>query len=137
MPHAAITTDEDHYNEGDAIRIPFKVTNEHDGTVVDLSRMSAEWRLKESLTDADADALVVKSGKQGVDEDQIEFTDPASGELEVIIESDPTGGDTDGVLTNADGTRAESQIFDWHFRVFDTAGNRVTSETGDWLIYAS
>lgn len=137
MPHAAITTDEDRYNEGDAIRIPYKVTNEHDGTTIDLTGMSAEWRLKESLTDADADALVTKTGEQGVDESQIDFTAPGSGELEVIIESDPTGGDTDGILTDSGGTRAQSEIFEWHFRVFDSNGNRVTAETGDWEIWAS
>ena len=137
MAHAAITTDEDRYREGDAIRIPFKVTNEHDGTTVDLAGMSAEWRLKESLTDADADALVTKTGEQGTSESQIEFTNPSSGECEVIIKSDPMGGDTDGVLTDSGGTRADSQVFEWHFRVFDTAGNRVTAETGDWLIWAS
>lgn len=137
MAHTEITTDEDRYDEGDAIRIPFAVTNEHDGTTIDLTGMSAEFRLKESLTDADADALVVKTGEESVDESEIDFTAPASGECEVIIESDPAGGDTDGVLTDAEGTRSASEVFEWHFRVFDGSGNRVTAETGDWVIHAS
>lgn len=141
MAHAQITPkDEDTYDEGDAIRIPFDVTDEHDSSTIDITGMSAEFRLKESLTDADADALVEKIGEQGVTEDQIAFTDATNGKCEVIIESDPdnTGnGDTDGVLTGDDGVRADSKVFEWHFRVIDSNGNRVTAETGDWTIHAS
>ena len=134
MAHAAITTKtEDHYYEGDAIRIPFAFVDEHNDTAIDLTGHSVEFRLKENLTDADVDALVTKTGDEGGTGSQIDFTDPVNGKCEVVIDT----GDTDGLVVDDGGTRIESKLFEWHVRVIDGNSNRVTSETGDWEIFAS
>jgi hypothetical protein len=135
MAHAAIVpTDDDRYYAGDAINIPFSFTDAHDGTVIDLTGMGVEFRLKENLTDADADALVEKTGTEGGTTNGVTFTDPVNGEVEININTGDTAAAVDDSST---GTRVESAIWDWHVRVIDTDGAQVTSETGTWEIWAS
>lgn len=142
MAHSKIVPkNEDRYYAGSYIAIPYNVTDEHDDTTIDLTGMSASWRLKESLTDLDADALVVKTGTQGGTEDEIEFTTPSSGECHVIIHSANSGdsaeGDTENIVVDESGNRVESKQFEWHFRVEDADGKEVTTDTGTWDIFNS
>lgn len=142
MAHAQITPkNEDRYYAGSYIGIKFTVTDEHSDTTIDLSGFTASFRVKESLTDLDADAKVEKTGTQGGTEDEIEFTTPTSGECKVIIDSansgDGTEGDTEGLVVDESGNRVESKTFRWHFRVEDGDGKEVTTETGTWEVYNS
>lgn len=133
MAHASITpNDSDRYYAGDSIDIPFAFTDQHDANAIDLTGMSVEFRLKHDLTDADADAVVVKTGTEGGTSSEVTFTDAVNGECTVHIDTD----DTSSVVIE-DSTRFESVVMDWHVRVIDGNGNRVTSETGTWEIFAS
>lgn len=133
MAHTSINpADNDNYYAGDAIDIPLKFMDKNNDQPIDITAMSVEFRIKESLTDADADALVTKTGEESVDESQISFTDPANGECTVHILT----GDTDAAVVE-DGTTIESKVMEWHVRVFDANDNRVTSVTGDWEMWAS
>lgn len=134
MAHASITpNDSDRYYAGDSIDIPFAFTDQHGDTAIDLTGMTVEFRLKHDLTDTDSDAVVVKTGTEGGTTDGVSFaSDPTTGECTVHIDTD----DTSSVVIE-DSTRFESVVMDWHVRVIDGNGNRVTSEVGDWEIFAS
>lgn len=133
MAHTSIQpADQDRYYAGDALTIPFEFTNEHDTTAIDLTGMTVEFRIKEDLTDDDANALVVKTGTEGGTEDEVSFPDPTNGRCEVHIATD----DTSDVIME-DTVRVESAVVQWHVRVIDGSGNQVTSEVGDWEMWAS
>lgn len=135
MAHSNITpTDEERYYAGDAIDIPFSVVDHNAETAIDLTGMDIEFRLKESLTDADVDALLVKTGTEGGTTDGVTFTDAVNGDVAININTTDTATVVDDPDT---GERVESVILDWHFRVIDTNGARVTSEAGEWEIHAS
>lgn len=135
MVHATITpTDDDRYYAGDAIDLPFSVMDHNSEVSIDLTGMSVEFRLKESLTDTDANAIVVKTGTEGGVSDGVTFTDPINGDVAININTDDTATVVDDIDT---GERVESVILEWHFRVIDTNGARVTSETGEWEVFAS
>lgn len=114
------------YHEGDALDLITTVTLE-DGTVVDLTGASATWRLKEDIKDREI--LVEKTGTQGGDESQIEFTQPQDGELTVHLET----GDTNGFIGWDDiiGTQRE---FYHELQVTDSAGKRVKGFHGPFEI---
>lgn len=137
MAHSTITpTDADRYYAGDAIDLPFTVQDHSAGTVIDLTGMSVEFRLKESLTDTDSNALITKTGTEGGATDGVTFTDALNGSVKININT----GDTSNVVDDVDTdpvTRLESVIIEWHFRVIDTNGARVTSETGEWEVFSS
>lgn len=143
MAHAKIIPkNEDHYYAGSYIAIPYNVTDEHADTAIDLTGMTATWRLKESLTDTDADALITKTGTEGGAGGEIEFdADPTTGTCKVIIDSANSGdaatGDTEDIVVDENGNRVESKVFEWHFRVEDSNGREVTTDTGTWEIYNS
>lgn len=135
MAHTSIEpTDADRYYAGDAIDIPFEFTYES-GTAIDITNATIEFRIKENLTDADADAVVTKSSNNtdANGNPEIEFTDATNGKCLVHILTD----DTASVVNDGSGNRLESVVMDWHARVIDSSGSRVTSETGDWEVFAS
>lgn len=135
MAHTSIEpTDADRYYAGDAIDIPIQFTDES-GSTLDITDATVEFRIKEDLTDADADAVVSKSSAN-TDADgnpEIEFTDAVNGEALVHILTD----DTASVVNDGSGNRLESVTMEWHARLIDSAGSRVTSEVGDWEMYSS
>ena len=132
MPHESIQPSEgDRYYEGDALDVPFTFLDKEDQPV-DITGMTVEFRVKRNLTDSDEESYVEKTGTEGEPGDDISFTDPANGECIVSIDTD----DTTNVLTENE-IRSESVIVDWHIRVIDGDGDRVTSETGTWEIFAS
>lgn len=134
MAHTSIVpNDQDRYYAGDALDIVFQFEDEHDGTAIDLTAMTVEFRLKEDITDADADAVLTKTGTEGGTTSGVTFTDPLNGEAVVNVATD----DTATVVNDGSGSRLESVVMDWHIRVIDTDSNRVTSEIGDWEIFAS
>lgn len=134
MAHTSIVpNDQDRYDAGDSLDIIFQFTDEHDGTAIDLTGMTVEFRLKENLTDTDTNAVLTKTGTEGGTTSGVTFTDPVNGEAVVNIATD----DTATVVDDGSGTRADSVIMDWHARVIDSSGNRVTAEVGDWEIFSS
>ena len=135
MAHQIIVpSDEDRYYEADSIDIPFTF-NEHNGetpTPINLTGMTVEFRVKDALTDPDAEAHVTKIGTEGGVATEVTFPDATAGKAMVHIQTD----DTDGVLSDGGG-RDELRTLKWHVRVIDSEGRRVTSEAGDWEIHAS
>lgn len=136
MAHTSIVpTDSDYYYAGDAIDIPFEFVQEDGTTPIDLTAKTVEFRIKESLTDTDANAVVTKTGTEGGVTNGVTFAaDPTTGQCTVHIDTDDTATVVDDVDT---GTRVESVLMEWHARVIDTNGARITSETGSWEMFAS
>ena len=133
MPHQSIEPDgDDQYYAGDAIDIPFAFVEIDGTTEIDITGMTVEFRVKESLVDDDQAAILEKVGTDGENEDDISFTDPSGGECVVHIET----GDTEELIMEGN-ERVDNVLLRWHVRITDTTGNRVTSETGDWQIFAS
>lgn len=122
---------EDHH-EGDAARLD--VTAQVDGEILDLTGASATWLLIEDEdeieeTITEEHAKLVKSGEEGADEEEIEFTDPPNGELEVAINTDDTAGHVNWAETD------EPAEFDHRLRVTDAGDERTTQFTGTFEIY--
>lgn len=111
------------HHEGDHVELHITVTAE-DGTVKDLTGASAEWLLMESESDADADAVLTKSGTEG-GTGEISFTDPVNGELMVEI----TTSETEGLVTWSEFPD-NAKEFHHRVRVTDADGKRVTGFTG-------
>lgn len=135
MAHADIQLDDqDRYFAGDAIDIPISFSDSHDGTAIDLTGMEVAFRLKEDLTDDDANAYLTKRSDATDDNGnpEIEITDATNGECVVHILSDETA---DAIVD--DTVRLSSTMLMWHIRVTNTDGARVTSETGSWEMHAS
>lgn len=98
-----------------------------EGTPMDLTGSSATYVLKSSVSVADTQAVLEKTGTQGGDDDAISFPDPTQGKLIVHIET----GDTGGAI---DWTKESSTTAELHHRldVTDPAGNLVTAFTGSF-----
>lgn len=119
------------YFEGDYLDIPHTVEDDNQ-EAVDLTGATAEFLLKDELTDDDADALLTKSGDEDAPNGEVTFTDATNGEVTFHIET----GDTDDVLTS-DGTRIEEDTFKFVIRITDGDGRRVSTAYGDWTIHAT
>lgn len=137
MAHTSLEPSDGHdYVAGDAIDIPVHF-EKPDGTPEPIDADGhVEFRIKEKLTDSDTDALLTKNSND-TDADgnpQITIDDATAGECTVHILTDDTAGlvDLDG-----DGTRDSEIIVEWHVRLIDADGNRVTAEWGDWPMIAT
>lgn len=109
------TQDVDNHHAGDALDMNVSV-EKSDGSAKDITNGSAEWLLKETATDSDANALLTKTKSGG----GITFTDAANGKLEISLETTDTSG--------LSGTKHH------RLRVTDSDGDRITVFTGTFTI---
>ena len=116
------------HHEGNAYAIPTTIQTT-DGAPKNLVGAIADYYVKEDRSDSDEFAIVHKSGEEGVDEDDIEFTAPGDGELIVFVDTDDTAGEIEWT----DLPEGERESFDfWHrLDITDQDGNRVTVFSGD------
>ena len=122
------------HHDGDHQIIDVTV-EDSDGSLVNLLGASAEWLLFESpVFDADDEAVLVKEGEEG-ETDEIEFTAPEDGELEVPIET----GDTEGLVDWGEefDEDVDDPSVDFHHRLRVTSddGHRWTVLHGTFTIY--
>lgn len=134
MAHTSLEpTDGNDYVAGDAIDIPVHFQDPSGNPVEIPTDGHVEFRLKEDLTDADSDALLTKNSNDtdANGNPQITINDAAAGECTVHILTD----DTADVVGTTD--RQEEAVVEWHVRLIDGSGDRVTAEWGDWPMIAT
>lgn len=125
------------YKEGSAFDIKAIIKDADGVERVNIGGATAEFRVKEEMTDADTDALLEKTGTHGGDESEIEFVDPQNGELIIKIETDDTRGFLYEEPNDEKTERRESREFYWHIRICDETGNCWDAVDGYWMIEAS
>lgn len=111
-----------------------EVDVEQDGQTLDLTGASAQYILKASDATDDIDAILNKTGQQGVSENAIEFTDPLNGQLVVHIGTNELSGAVDWTTA----TRNEAGVYAkelWHrLDVTDASGRLVTGFFGTFEV---
>ena len=128
MAHATFNIDNHH--EGNAFKLPVEVYDEATDERLDLTNTEADYYIKETRSDPDEEALVHKTGEEGVSEDEIEF-DASDGELTIYIDTDETAGHIDWEQNQRDDKRSPESYDLWHrLDITDANGNRVTVFTG-------
>lgn len=116
------------HHAGDAHDLDVTVEDD-DGTLIDLTGADVEWLLFENELDADADAVLTKTGTEGGTTDGVTFTAPTNGELTVNIAT----GDTEGLVTWTDHGQTEA-IYYHRLRV-TIGGDRATVFHGEFHIH--
>lgn len=111
-----------------------EVTVERDGQPLDLTGASARYVLKESDETDDIDAILDKTGQQGVTETVIEFTDPINGQLVIHINTNELAGAVDWTTATRDESGIYAKDFYHRLDITDADGRLVTGFFGSFEV---
>lgn len=128
MPHQDVDIDD--YHMGDALDIPMVIWEDTvGGSRQDLSGVTIEWNLYEQEIDA-TDQMNAVLTKSTSNTGEITITDDANGECTIHIDT----GDTDGLLTQDDGSTVSEDQYHHRAKVTDSSGDEVTVVHGSFTI---
>ena len=111
-----------------------EVDVEQDGQTLDLTGATARYILKASDETDDIDAILDKTGQQGVSETAIEFTDPINGQLVININTNELSGAVDWSTASRNESGIYAKELYHRLDVTDTNGRLVTGFFGTFEV---